>query len=129
MATMVHEHPVVLTRLADLQDREDIAGQFQDLRGYHVLSTTGHPVGEVVDVYVDTKMDEIGLVALRFHGGGDRPWLHSSRTVLVPFGDVEVFGDHQVRVKRAQDELAGAPEFQENAQDFRKHVDYWKGSR
>ena len=125
MGTQTTERPTVLTRLEDLKDRQDIAGQFQDLRGYEVINPTGNEVGEVVDEYVDTKADEVALVALRFHGGGDRPWLESARTVLVPFRDVEVFGARQVRVKRAQEDLAGAPEF--TGGDVGQHAEYWRG--
>lgn len=103
MATLVQERPRVYTRLADLEGRRNLAGQFQDLRGWDVISPAGRKVGEVVDEYIDTKSGQIGLLALRLHGGGGRPWPASSRTVLIPFSDVEAFGDRHIRVRSVQE--------------------------
>jgi sporulation protein YlmC with PRC-barrel domain len=85
-------------RLAALMPMGDLDGKrefrFPDLRGWRVVNTTGHPVGQVEEVFVDPNTLEPGMVLLhyqKFMNG-------NTRRLLVPWHELRV-GDDFVQTR------------------------------
>jgi sporulation protein YlmC with PRC-barrel domain len=99
--------PQILELLSELEER-DLQSEstiqsvnlqstgFQDPRGYSVVNPTGHDVGTVEDLYVDptTRVPRYALLSF-----GKNHHQSETRHVLVDFGDVEVEGENEVRIK------------------------------
>ena len=102
-----HNGPQILELLSELEKRDKSStGEVQhgsavgagvgDPRGYTVQNAGGYGVGKVADLYVDphTRLPRFALLSLGGHAFGI-----GARSILVGYGDVEIVGHKQVRVR------------------------------
>jgi uncharacterized protein (TIGR02271 family) len=101
--------PHNLRRLGDLPDYQVARGE-PDVRGWHVRTGDGRPIGEVEELIVDTEAQKVRYleVGLDRKGFG----LRDGRTVSIPIESAQIDrGDHTVLVERlSRDAIAALPE-------------------
>lgn len=81
--------------MGDLEDSRDF--NFQDIRGWDVLNTTGHRVGAVKDVYVDPNTLEPHFALLDYQ----KFMNFNVKDLLVPWHELMI-GDGEVRTRPAE---------------------------
>lgn len=81
--------------MGDLEKTRDF--NFQDIRGWKVLNTTGHKVGAVKDVYVDPNTLEPHFALLDYQ----KFMNFNVKDLLVPWSEL-LIGDGEVRTRPAE---------------------------
>jgi sporulation protein YlmC with PRC-barrel domain len=84
--------------MADLEGKRDF--NFQDIRGFKIMNTTGHKVGTVKNVFVDPNTLEPHFAFLDYEKFMNR----NVKSFLVPWEEL-IIGDGYVQTRWAEDEL------------------------
>src|SRR5689334_6006817 len=87
--------------MGDLEDTREF--EFDDIRGWQVLNTTGHKVGSVKDVFVDPNTLEPGFALLHY----EKFMNWNTKSLLVPWSELR-FGPDYVQTRPAEDEETAA---------------------
>lgn len=115
--------PLILERLSDLKDQAEYLAHYPDIRSWLVINPIGDEVGEVEDLYVNPRNQQIEMAAITFTAivgyGGKR--------VLVPVEELRV-GDGEVRILTHAEKIRLAPEFHDGAPSYEPYYDYWSSS-
>jgi len=112
-------------RLPALMPMSDLDGkrefQFPDIRRWDVLSTTGHKVGTVEEIYVDPNTLVPEMVLLHYRKFLNR----NTKRLLVPWEEVQIVGKGQIRTRPTEEQFADAPEWDEASADWTAVSEYW----
>lgn len=84
--------------IGDLEEKRDFT--FTDIRGFHVLNTTGHKVGSVKEIYVDPNTLEPCFAFLRY----EKFMNFNTKHFLVPWEELRVGSDY-VQTRWTEEEL------------------------
>lgn len=88
----------VLMRLTDLERQRPF--NFPDIRGWKVLSTTGHSIGRVKEVFVDPNSRQPAMALLQY-----KTFLNfNTKMLLAPWGELRLGSDF-VMTRSAEDDL------------------------
>src|SRR5207247_1603156 len=75
---------IAFTRMGDLEDSREFS--FPDIRGWKVLSTHGHEVGKVEEVFVDPNTLEPGWALLHYQ----KFMNFNTKSLLVPWSELRL---------------------------------------
>jgi len=107
------------TRMTDLDGKREF--HFPDIRRWKVLNTTGHEVGTVEEVFVDPNTLEPAMALLHYQKFMNR----NTKKLLVPWGEIQILGQGQVRTRPTEEQFADAPDWSEDTSDWSPVADYW----
>lgn len=94
------------TRMTDLEDTREFG--FPDIRGWKVLNTTGHEVGEVEEVFVDPNTLEPGWALLHYQKFMN--W--NTKKLLVAWSELRL-GDKTVQTRPTEESATDAEAMEE----------------
>jgi len=119
MGTMPANRLTAFTRMTDLEGKREF--HFPDLRGATVVNTTGHPVGIVEEIFVDPNTLEPAMALLHY-----KKFLNfNTKKLLVPWSELQILNENQVRTRPTEEQLADAPEWSQEMTDWSPVRDYW----
>jgi sporulation protein YlmC with PRC-barrel domain len=108
------------TRMSDLEGKREFRSP--DIRGWTIVNTTGHEVGKVEEVFVDPNTLEAAMALLHY-----RKFMNfNTKKLLVPWEELQIVRDGEVRTRPAEDVLASAPEWDDATTDWAPFAEYWK---
>ena len=99
--------------IGDLEDKRDF--NFQDIRGFQILNTTGHKVGSVKDIFVDPNTLEPHFAYLNYEKFMNRNVKH----FLVPWSEL-VIGEDFVQTRWTEHHLTPETQAEQDA-NLAKH--------
>jgi sporulation protein YlmC with PRC-barrel domain len=103
MGQMPDNRLIAYTRMADLEDSREFS--FPDIRGWKVLSTTGHEVGKVEDLFVDPNTLQPGWVLLHYQKFMNA----NTKSLLAPWSELRL-GNGTVQTRPTEERSVTADE-------------------
>jgi len=119
MGDMPANRLTAFMRMSDLDGKRTFS--FPDIRRWKILNTTGHPVGTVEEVFVDPNTLEPMMALLHYQKFMNR----NTKRLLVPWNEIQILNDGQVRTRPTEEQFADAPEWDEEAGDWEPIGAYW----